>query len=51
MEPVAWAFYNADGTIRFIIDDEERMRLWATAHEGRIVPLVPQELQDTPPPA
>lgn len=41
-KPVAWAFYNPDGSIRFIIDSEERMLLWKKAHEGTIVPLVPK---------
>lgn len=40
-EPIAWAFYNPDGTIRFIIDDKKRMELWSKAHNGSIVPLVP----------
>lgn len=37
---VAWAFYNKDGRLRFIIDDEKRMEAWKSAHEGTIVPLV-----------
>ena len=41
-KPIAWAFYNPDGTIRFIIDDEKRMLAWKTAHKGTIVPLVAQ---------
>lgn len=41
-QPVAWAFYNADGTLRFIIDNEARMLAWRSAHDGTIVPLVPQ---------
>ena len=40
-EPVAWAFYNADGSLRFIIDDKKRMEAWRSAHKGTIVPLVP----------
>lgn len=40
-EIVAWAFYNKDGTIRFIIEDQKRMELWSKAHDGTIVPLVP----------
>lgn len=39
---IAWAFYNKDGTLRFIIDDEKRMIAWKSAHDGIIVPLVPQ---------
>ena len=42
-QPVAWAFYHPDGTLRFIIDDQARMQAWRSAHEGKIVPLVPQE--------
>jgi hypothetical protein len=38
-EPVAWAFYNIDGSIRFIIHDKDRMELWSKAHDGNIVPL------------
>ena len=41
-QPVAWAFYNPDGSIRFIIDDPARAEAWRSAHEGKIVPLVPQ---------
>ena len=41
-QPVAWAFYNADGSLRFIIDDQARMEAWRSAHEGTIVPLVAQ---------
>lgn len=40
-EPVAWAFYNTDGTLRFIIDNKQRMEAWKTAHQGTIVPLIP----------
>ena len=42
-KPVAWAFYNKDGSIRFIIDDQRRhvMEAWRSAHEGKIVRLVP----------
>lgn len=39
---IAWAFYNKDGSLRFIIDDEQRMKAWKNAHDGTIVPLVPQ---------
>lgn len=42
-KPIAWAFYNNDGSIRFIIDDEKRMLAWKTAHNGYIVPLVPMK--------
>lgn len=38
-EPVAWAFYNTDGSIRFIIHDKNRMELWSKAHDGDIVAL------------
>jgi hypothetical protein len=38
-DPVAWAFYNEDGGIRFIIHDKDRMELWSKAHNGDIVPL------------
>lgn len=41
-KPVAWAFYNPDGSIRFIIDDPARAEAWRSAHEGKIVPLVAQ---------
>lgn len=41
-EPVAWAFYHPDGTLRFIIDDKTRMEAWKSAHDGLIVPLVHQ---------
>jgi hypothetical protein len=41
-KPVAWAFYNADGSIRFIIDNEQRMLAWQSAHNGPIVPLYPK---------
>lgn len=41
-QPVAWAFYNKDGSIRFIIDDPARAEAWRSAHEGTIVPLVAQ---------
>lgn len=41
-KPVAWAFYNPDGSIRFIIDSEQRMLSWKTAHNGPIVPLYPK---------
>ena len=40
-KPVAWAFYNEDGSLRFIIDDEKRMLSWKSAHNGPIVPLAP----------
>lgn len=39
-EPIAWAFYNKNGEIRFIIDDKRRMEAWSKSHEGKIVPLV-----------
>ena len=38
-EPVAWLFRWPDGSTRFILDDPDRVRLWATAHEGEVVPL------------
>ena len=38
-EPVAWLFRNPDGSTRFILDDPERVRLWATAHDGEVVAL------------
>jgi len=38
-EPVAWAFYNPDNTLRFILSDWKRVQAWQTAHEGKIVPL------------
>lgn len=41
-QPVAWAFYHKDGTLRFIIDNEARMQAWRSAHQGTIVPLVAQ---------
>ena len=41
-QPVAWAFYNPDGTLRFLIDSEQRMLAWKSAHEGEIVPLYPK---------
>ena len=41
-QPVAWAFYHPNGELRFIIDDQRRMEAWKSAHEGTIVPLVPQ---------
>ena len=41
-KPIAWAFYNPDGSIRFIINSEERMLLCKKTHEGTIVPLMPQ---------
>lgn len=40
-KPVAWAFYHPDGTLRFIVDDESRMKAWLSAHKGPVVPLVP----------
>jgi len=43
IKPVAWAFYNKDGSLRFIIDDEKRMISWKSAHNGTIVPLVPMQ--------
>ena len=46
-KPVAWAFYNPDGTIRFIIDDKARMEAWRSAHTGPIVPLVPAAGEQT----
>lgn len=45
--PVAWAFYNADGRLRFIIDDRARMEAWRSAHAGTIVPLVPAQQEQT----
>lgn len=45
-EPVAWIFYNEDGSVRFIIDDKKRMELWKSSHKGKIVPLVPLEEKD-----
>ena len=47
-KPVAWAFYNKDGSIRFIIDDEARYNAWKSAHDGPIVPLVPAPVADKP---
>ena len=40
---IAWAFYNKDDSLRFIIEDKKRMELWKKAHDGKIVPLVPLE--------
>lgn len=40
---IAWAFYNKDGSLRFIIDDEKRMLAWRNAHDGNIVPLIAQQ--------
>ena len=37
--PVAWAFYNPNGSIRFIIHDQARAEAWRSAHQGQIVPL------------
>lgn len=45
-KPVAWAFYNPDGRIRFIVESEERAKLWAKSHQGTVVPLVPQANAD-----
>lgn len=42
-KPVAWAFYNLDGSLRFIIDDEKRMISWKSAHNGTIIPLIPMK--------
>ena len=42
-KPVAWAFYWPDGLIRFIIEGEDRAKLWAASHQGKVVPLVPQK--------
>ena len=51
-EPVAWLFRNPDGSTRWILDDPERVRLWATAHEGEVVPLYEQDnCKDEPPQA
>lgn len=47
-KPIAWAFYNKDGSIRFIIDDEARYRAWKSAHDGPIVPLVAAPVADKP---
>ena len=44
---VAWAFYNKDGSLRFIVDDIARMNAWKSAHDGTIVPLVAMESKDT----
>lgn len=38
-EPIAWAFYDTRGDIRFIIHDKDRMELWSKGYEGDIVPL------------
>ena len=38
-EPIAWAFYDIMGDIRFIIHDKDRMELWSKGYEGDIVPL------------
>jgi hypothetical protein len=46
-EPVAYAFYWPDGTLRFIIEGKERADDWKKAHieggGGTVVPLVPQK--------
>ena len=43
-EPLAWAFYEKDGSkIRFIIHDKDRMELWSKGYEGNIVPLYNQQ--------
>ncbi len=47
-KPVAWAFYNEDGSLRFIVDDEKRMLSWKSAHNGTIVPLIPMKTKDDP---
>lgn len=38
-EPLAWAFYDSRGEIRFIIHDKKRMELWSRGYEDPIVPL------------
>jgi hypothetical protein len=47
-KPVAWAFYNTDGSLRFIIDDERRMLSWKSSHNGSIIPLVPMKDHNNP---
>ena len=42
-KPIAWAFYWPDGRLRFIVEGEERAAAWAKAHQGKVVPLVPQK--------
>ena len=38
-QPLAWAFYDERGEIRFIIHDQKRMELWSKGYEHKIVPL------------
>lgn len=47
-KPVAWAFYNEDGSLRFIIDNERNMLSWKHAHNGTIIPLVHMIHKDDP---
>lgn len=45
-EPIAWAFYDTMGDIRFIIHDKDRMELWSKGYEGDIVPLYDKPSDD-----